>query len=196
METFENDNYKLEIDVDCDPTNPRIEFENLSQMVCFHNRYSLGDEHCYKSNDYNGWDEMKKAIERTEDPAIILPIFLMDHSGISISTTPFGCRWDSGQVGFVFVSKEKIREEYSTKRVTKNLIEKVKELILSEVETYDQYLSGDVYSFTLINKVTNEEDSCSGFYGSDVKHNGMLDYIGMEVASSLKVFEACPLEYF
>lgn len=184
MEEFENDKYKLEIDIDCDPTNPR-EFDNLSEMVCFHKRYNLGDNHSFKSNDYNSWDEMKKAIERTENPAIILPIFLMDHSGLTISTTPFGCRWDSGQVGFVLVTKKKVCEEYSVKRVSKKLIEKVKELILSEVETYDHYITGDVYSYSLLNKITKEEECCSGFYGSDIKNNGILDYIGMDVASSL-----------
>ena len=185
METFENDNYKLEIDIDCDPTNPREEFDNLSEMVCFHKRYNLGDDHEYNHNDYNGWDEMEKAIEKNEDPAILWPVYLMDHSGISISTAPFGCPWDSGQVGFVFVSKEKIRKEYSVKRVTKKLMEKVKDLILGEVKTYDQYLTGDVYSYNLLNKRTNEEDRCSGFYGSDIKQNGILDYIGTDVASSL-----------
>jgi hypothetical protein len=123
--------------------NPRS-WDNLGKMVCFHNRYDLGDEHTYDHRDYNGWEEMKNAIIKEEDVAVILPLYLYDHSGITMSTSPFSCRWDSGQVGWYFVSKKKVREEYKVKRISKELIEKVTELLESEVKTYDMYLTGEL----------------------------------------------------
>ncbi len=123
--------------------NPRS-WDNLGTMVCFHNRYDLGDKHDYNHNNYNGWDEMKNSITKEEDVAVILPLYLYDHGGITMSTSPFSCRWDSGQVGWTFVSKKKIREEYGVKRISKELIEKVTEMLEGEIRTYDMYLTGEL----------------------------------------------------
>lgn len=88
------------------PDSPRS-WDNLGTMICFHRRYDLGDKHSYSSDDYSSWEEMKKAIIKEENPAVILPLYMYEHSGISISTSPFSCPWDSGQIGFVLVSKKK-----------------------------------------------------------------------------------------
>jgi hypothetical protein len=124
---------------------------------------------------------MEKAIIKNETPAIILPLYLYDHSGITISTTPFSCGWDSGQIGFVFISKDKVKNEYGVKRVTKKEIEKATKVLLAEVETYDLYLRGEVYGYTLINENGDIEDSCFGFIGSDIETNGILDNIGEKI---------------
>jgi hypothetical protein len=185
MKTFEGNKFKLTVEQDESPFSPR-EDDNLGTMVCFHSRYNLGDKHDYKHEYFSGWDEMRKAIIKKENAAIVLPLYLYNHSGLTISTSPFSCRWDSGQVGFIFISKEKILKEYGGKRVTKKLVEKVTEYLISEVKTYDQYLTGDVYGFKLLNKETLDEDSCWGFYGSNVFENGIIDYIGEEAQEDLK----------
>jgi hypothetical protein len=61
-----------------------------------------------------------------------------------MNTKGFSCRWDSGQVGWIFVSKKKIREEYNVKRITKSLVSKVTELLINEVDIYDKYLTGEL----------------------------------------------------
>jgi hypothetical protein len=78
---------------------------------------------------------------------ISLPLFLYDHSGITMSTGRFSCPWDSGQVGFIYVSREKIRETYGWKVITKKREERIYEILRGEVEVYDQYLTGDVYGY-------------------------------------------------
>jgi len=80
---------------------------------------------------------MKTKLVDTEDVHTILPLYLYDHSGITISTSPFGCNWDSGQVGWVFITNQTIKEEGIDES-------KVEEYLKSEVETYDQYLTGEV----------------------------------------------------
>jgi hypothetical protein len=177
MQTYKLTNNKtLEVTQDEYPSNPRQD-DNLSTMICFHRRYNLGDKHNYNHQDYSGWAEMEKAIIKNESPAVILPLFLYDHSGITISTSPFSCKWDSGQIGFVFISKEKLKKEFNVKKVNSKLIEKATKILLSEVETYDQYLTGDVYGYTLLDENGEIEDSCFGFYGSDIETNGILDNI-------------------
>jgi len=159
--------------------NPR-ENDNLGTMVCFHGRYNLGDKHNYYSNDYNSFGEMKKAIIRKENVAVILPLYLYDHGNITISTSPFGCRFDSGQIGFIFISKEKVLKEFGGKIVTKKLKERITNYLISEITEYDKYISGEVFEFKVIDTITNEEiDSCCGFLG-DTPDNGIYDYLNIE----------------
>ena len=171
--------YKLEISQDSNPGSPR-EWYNLGTMVCFHRRYDLGDENDYCSSNYDGWDEMKEDIIEKENVHTILPLYLYDHSGITISTSPFGCQWDSGQIGFIFVSKEKVEEEVMDES-------KVEEILVGEVKTYDQYLTGDVYGYTIWEVTTCDLghkhetmiDQCWGFYGEEecrIEGEGVIQY--------------------
>ena len=159
--------YLIEIIQDNDPESPR-EWDNMGTMVCFHPDYVLGDKHDYKKRDYSSWAELLEAIIKNENVAVILPLYLYDHSGITISTSPFSCPWDSGQVGFIFVTKETVRKELNVKRVTRTIQDNVSKVLIGEVETYDQFLTGDVYGYRITDTETDEElDSCWGFYGQD-----------------------------
>lgn len=167
VETETVGKYRIDIIQDTDPESPRT-WDNLGTMVCFHSGYILGDKHDYDHRDYSGWEEMENDIIKRENVGVILPLFLYVHSGITMNTTGFSCRWDSGQVGFIFVSKEKIREEYGVKRISKKMLDRIEGYLVGEVETYDQYLRGDVYGYRITDTETDEElDSCWGFYGSD-----------------------------
>ena len=174
---IENDKYKLEIFDDLNPCSPR-EFDNLGTMVCFHRRYNLGDETELKSSDFSSWEELESYLYKEEDALIAIPVFMYDHSGLWINTTGFSCPWDSGQVGYIYISKEKVRREYSCKRISKKLKEMIREMLCSEVDLYNDYLCGNVYGFTLTDKENAEEiDSSCGFYGTDYIENGIFDYV-------------------
>jgi hypothetical protein len=158
--------YYLTIDHENYPENPR-EWDNFSTMVCFHRRYNLGDKHTYNHNDYNGWDEMEKDIIKNENVGIILPLYLYDHSGITISTTPFHCGWDSGQIGFIYVSRKTIFGNIrGYKILTKKLKGIVTERLLNELKCYDQYLQNEVYSFEIV-KDDERVEYCGGYYDLD-----------------------------
>jgi len=158
----------LEIHIDPDPINPRKEWDNLCYILCFHKRYDLGDTHHYKKSDYESWDEFKTKIEEDNPQCIIHPLYLMDHSGLSISIQPFGCPWDSGQIGFIFLPKEYIEQEL------KNNLKRAEQVISSEIESYNQYLSGEVYGYIIRDKncsecgsAGEELDSCWGYFDRD-----------------------------
>jgi hypothetical protein len=121
--------------------NPREWNENLGTMLCFHRRYILGDKNPYNSEHYTGWNDFAKSLFKVHDVAIMLPIYMYDHSGISISHTPFSCPWDSGRIGFIFVSKDKLRKEYGVKRITASLVDKATRILEAEVKEYNQYLN-------------------------------------------------------
>jgi hypothetical protein len=158
--------YYLTIDHENYPENPR-EWDNFSTMVCFHRKYRLGDKHTYNHNDYNGWDEMEKDIIKNENVGVILPLYLYDHSGITISTTPFHCNFDSGQIGFIYVSRKTIFGNIrGYKILTKKLKGIVTERLLNELKCYDQYLQNEVYSFEIV-KDDERVEYCGGYYDLD-----------------------------
>lgn len=176
------------IQQDFSPESPRDEC-NLSTMWCWHKRYNLGDNDSNKpkSSDFNSWEEMEDHITSMFDVAVILPLFLYDHSGITISTTSFGCSWDSGQVGFIFITKEQAREMFRVKYITKQIRSKLLAEMVSEVKTYDSYITNCVYCFSLYSSDGNEISSCHGFFGSNHKESGLLDYLSNDVEYQLSL---------
>lgn len=166
-------NVRAEIYHDDDCQESPRDWDNLGTMVCWHRDYDLGDE-----NDFDNPTEFKEWLK--DNPAIVLPLFLYDHSGISMSTSreyPFNCPWDSGQVGYIYLTLERARKEYSCKRISKQLRNRIVSYLKGEVKTYNQYLTGDIYGFkTVCNECETEIDSCWGFYGSDTKDNGMTEH--------------------
>jgi hypothetical protein len=152
--------FNIKIEQDCYHEDGPREWDNLGEMVCFHNRYVLGDKH-----NFSDPEEFSDYIK--DQKVVILPLYLYDHSGITISTGPFSCPWDSGQVGYIYVTYEKIRKEYGIQRVTKQWIKKIESYLEGEVKTYDQHLTGDVYGYTIEDENGDLVDSCWGFYGHD-----------------------------
>jgi hypothetical protein len=173
MITIQNNNYKLEITESFDPENPR-DNNPITKMICFHKKYFLGDHHNYNSSNYNNWEELKQDIIQNENPAIIKPLYLYDHSGITISTSSFNDPWDSGQIGFIFIPKESNIEE--------NLLETIIQL---EVSDYDNYLTGNVYNMILY-KDDEIIEIFGDFYGEDFWLNGMSQSLPEEILTELE----------
>lgn len=159
--------YTIRVQYDEFPDSPR-NWSNLATMVCWHRRYRLGDKHPFDCPE-EFLDEAKS------EPCIMMPLFLYDHSGISISTGHFGDRWDSMQVGFIYVPKKKVCQEFGWKRLTASRISRIETLLSSEVDYYDRYLRGEVFGYTAEDAKGNEINSCYGFYGIDMQENGLMD---------------------
>jgi hypothetical protein len=140
-------------------------------MVCFHRRYDLGDKHDLKHDDFEGWKEMSEYLIKEERAAIILPLYLYDHSGISMRVGSWvghaqHAEWDSGQVGWIYMTKEDAVSNWGKGRFTKKVREKAEACLRSEVTEYDQYISGQVYGYVVEDEQGYvDEESCWGFFG-------------------------------
>ena len=163
----------LTIEPDDDgPENPR-DWDNMGRMVCSHRRYNLrGSEpktpHINFGN-FSNWDEVSAHLIKCHEAFVILPLYLYDHSGITIATTPFSCRWDSGQVGFIYATREDILNNLvnQPKRVTKNRKLWAEQALRQEVEAYDRYLRGEAYCYVIRDEDDNIIESCGGFDNED-----------------------------
>lgn len=176
--------------------DPRKEFSNLGHMVCWHRRYTLGDDK--HASTPSAWlfdmavhlqEEEGKDTDKAEEwarerpdqslryvlehPRIVaLPIYLFDHSGLSVSTrwgsffAVDSAGWDWGQVGWIYARREEILQNENRKRLTKKMRKRAEEILRNEVLTYNQYLTGDVWYYTLHDLTLGQIiDSCGGFFG-------------------------------
>ena len=176
VEELDNDLFRyngftghIERDSDCeDPRNSN----NLCHMVCGHRRYRLGDINPYSLRDFDGWDALEKRIKDDNPGCHILPIYMLDHSGITISTKPFSCPWDSGQIGFIYIPLDTLEAEFA--EYSDDLAERI---MKEEVEVYDKFLRGECYGFTIKNEEGDEVDSCWGYVGHDNVRSAILDAI-------------------
>ena len=98
--------YKLKIEVDDMPLNPRKDYDNFGHMICWHSRYSLGDEHNYdepkellrqmireravsgistpKRKTAENKTEIPTATRNASPPIVGVPLFALCHSGPSV----------------------------------------------------------------------------------------------------------------
>lgn len=159
VEQEEYQGYTITIQYDTDPMNPR-EWDNLGTMVCWHRRYNLGDEQISRDDALEQWNKYNN-----KKKYLCLPLFLYDHSGITMSTSPFSCSWDSGQVGFIYISYEKIQNEYG--KMDTETLNRVREYLIKDVEVYDRYLTGQVYGYIISDDTDDHIDSCWGFFDEE-----------------------------
>ena len=171
-ETIAKSNFVVELYRDNNSTNPR-EWDNAGTMICWHDRYRLGDSDSRKLPlVFDSPSEFKAWWKTNSKGGVILPLYLYDHSGLTISTDnghyPFTDRWDSGQIGYIYAIKETIIKEWGkTGKLTRTNKTKALRHLQDEVKTYDQYLTGDVYGYTITDPQGDIIDSCWGFYGFD-----------------------------
>jgi len=133
------------VDIDHFADDPR-EWDNLGTMVCFHNKYRLGDSTDFKANDYESWNELHDAI-KANGGVLILPLGIYDHGGITMYVGTKVDSWDSGQVGFIYCTEKDLEREGLSK-------ERAEEILRGEVKTYDAYLTGNVYVWGVEQRVS------------------------------------------
>jgi hypothetical protein len=141
--------HTIEIVQDQFPENPRDD-SCLSRIVSFHRRHVIGDlqPKC---------DPWRWRAENTDllDGALIRDLYIFDHGNITISTVPFtqqpmyagDARWDSCQIGWVFVTRAAIITEYGAYNARTK--KKAEQVMLAEIDLYDRYLRGDFCGFII-----------------------------------------------
>jgi hypothetical protein len=182
--------YALIVEQDLDPWNPRS-WSDLGTMVCFHKRYDLGDEQPkygveewerslardLKGNTHEAevWEHeatRREVWEFVNEHAVVLPLYLYEHGMISISTKTFIGRahhamWDSGQVGWIYITHEDVEAEYGD--LSEGSLQKAEERLFEEVNVYDLYVRGEVFFFSLEDLWLNTPvDSWGGIYASEL----------------------------
>ncbi len=116
------------------------------------------------------WVSVKDIEAVSGGELVVLPLYLYDHSGLTMNTTGFYCPWDSGQVGYIWTTMKRIKEGRPEKRTKKEWRDLALTILRGEVEVYDQYLRGDCYGY-IEEKLRPDGEweeliSCWGYYSA------------------------------
>lgn len=164
-EQYERAGCTVTIYFDPYPVNPRTDYDHLGTIAHWHRRYDFGEQISPDETGVDSIDGLADWAKAERGATVVLPVYLYDHSGQTISTSPFSCPWDSGQVGIIFDTPEG-REKIGTPP------ELIAEALEAEVREYDLYLTGQVYGYE-VERDGEFVDSCWGFLGD-------LDYVRSE----------------
>ncbi len=198
VDTIEQDGCKAALYMDEDASNPRKMGDELGTMVCWHPDYYLGDyqvtdqdrrgavEDRFERDDFKSLEQLRRWLGLAKQATVILPLYLYDHSGITMSVghagdNPFdSAGWDSTNVGFIFTTPARVAELCGSETYTPADYEGtheewIAEQLRAEVNTYDDYLTGSVYGYVVKDENGVELDSCWNFCGYDYAMSEMKE---------------------
>jgi hypothetical protein len=141
---------------------------DFGTFVAWHRRSSLGKVNFPRHEEY---------LERVPAGALRVPVYLYEHGGMALSTEPFSCPWDSGQVGiWIFTSEDLVKvygEDTDETRAT------AVEGVAAQLRYMTDVYAGNVWRFE------SEDDACGGFVG-DAALEDMKGYLPEELHGELE----------
>lgn len=155
--------YKITIKPDEYFDNP-LEYTPEIIIACKHNRYNLGNmrlNDLLTQYDYDGdYDNLKEIMDYMSKYGTVFPVSMTDHSYLSVYVGKPKDPWDSGYIGIAFIQSSDMNQYGYT-------VSDINDIL----DTYTQYLNGDVYTY-VVEKYTSDGmefiNSCCGYYDIDV----------------------------
>lgn len=191
IETIEREGFVGEIHYDEDAQAPYDWCDMLGTLVTWHRRF------CPQMDGEKQFGTPQDFLDQAKEGGWVwVNVGLIDHSGQSFYLIAEETRkrkqrqgddahpmdpggWDSGQVGFMYCTKERFVEVVDTK--THRWRVRAKAVLESELETWDQYVSGQVYGYTVKSPDGEVIDSCWGFYGDESVKADMVEALDSAV---------------
>lgn len=154
-------NAEIHADEDGSYCNPRDNDCNVSTLALpGHTRYELGDDDARERYAHCESLEELAAALRDDGYTTLVPVYLLDHSGLALRCGPFhedAGGWDSGIVGFGAM------RDVDTRELAPGYT--AEEAIVAEVNEYGKWLAGEVYGYIVRDPQGESPDSCWGFIG-------------------------------
>ena len=100
-------------------------YDNMKFIGRAHRNYTIG------TTDPSAYEEILSASKENGD--FLFPVYMMDHSGVTFSHTPFGCPWDSALCGWIA-----IEDNQDSGKTAKEIRQEAE----SAIKDYDDYVNG------------------------------------------------------
>ena len=167
----------------CDSVSIKRLMEYLQNVFTDNNNRIVYDEvenqWCWQCKNRGQWSNLyvftKRDLRKKEfRKKLILEQFFYDYGSICITCTKYTSEHDdgdyfddifeSGQLGWIYVSYKDIRREYG--EITPEVTEKVEKRLVNEVNKYNSYLHGDCYKYVI--------EKCGKIVANDSGYIGIL----------------------
>ncbi len=154
------------------------------------------DEIAGEMEDELSLGEKLQLVEESGE-VVILPISMYEHSGITLwlgsKGSHFDSQWDCSSIGFAYVEKITAKEEGMLnpgEKYNYDWKEWAYAMMEGEMETYDQFVRGEVYGYMIEDEDGEEATDrdlcgCWGFFGDDGKQE-MLSEAKSDIDSYLE----------
>ena len=119
---------------DLDAHNPRLE-KPMTKIVGWHRKYFVSDRDMV---DFRDRDSFLESV-RPED--IVRPLYMYEHGGVALATTPFSDKFDSGHLGYVLITPERLERIGLKSSDTEQIELNVK----AEIKMFQAYMNGEAY---------------------------------------------------
>ena len=183
MHEVTHEGYTIKYEREEYPQSPIDDFDLYGTICCAHRRHTLGHVQLPNNLTYAeaiGQEILTLPPERNlmkalNKAAVWLPLYLYNHSGLSISTRSFYGRahhaeWYSGVVGFIYITLEDIKKEsgnHDWKLITAKRRKQVEDRLRTTVEIYDGYLSGNIWNYAIADPNGKDIDESNSYYGDE-----------------------------
>lgn len=153
-----------------------LKYEAYQRTACLY-MDDYEDRIIQQMSSYFSDREKLEMVEETGE-IVWLPISMYEHSGINIwlgSTSGHpDARWDCSTIGFAYVERKTAEKEGALRAGNDGLYNGYKSwqewayaMMEGEMETYNQYVTGQVFGYMVEGGDGYCDDSCWGFYGTD-----------------------------
>jgi len=188
--------YLVTLKPDFDLDWPDVVGERLGTIVTWHRSYVFDQD---GPREFGSPDSFLEFAEREE--AIVLDLYLYDHSGISISTSSGRyfmsdpLRWDWGQVGYVYATREKVLDFFRRKKMTDALRKKARAVMEEEIKEIDEILIFGVWGYSVSLRGDPKEivDSSWGHSWSNVQEAAWIAARALERDANFKPISSIPV---
>lgn len=155
VETIEKEGLTLTISYDHDSDGPSDWGDDGLFLIANHREFYVLPPGVKREDGFPDAEDMIAKYKKTHH---IYGLEAYIHSGVVLALSGEGnfCdrRWDVSQLGLVFASKKEWRLKVKARKAAEGLI-----------NTWNQWLGGDVYHFSIEDADGDHIDSCGGFYG-------------------------------
>lgn len=170
--------------------------DNLGKIVHWHQRYTIASDAERVDDDrFRSITHIERFLGIVEQAVCIVPLGMVDHSGVTFyaGSGSHACDaggWDSGQVGFVYTTAERVRElcgeyPYKPRDFDGTADEWLRKQLVSEIRALAAYAEGNVFFHRITNPEGEEVDSCYGYLAVSGDGDDGLDDLRSEVRSLL-----------
>ena len=209
MKNYVNEAEKLFVQVESDDwaENPR-EWSNLWTILTWTNRYQSIDSNQFRDleefllsylterqvanlfkNNSNTKEFFDKVKKRFYDLGYLVePISKFEHGEVFYQSGVLES-WDSGVVGLAMVDINDIKKEYEATVLSKGLKEKIYGILDSELDTYNSWANGYVYTVSLMDFEGNVVDSLGGMIGYENEKDMVKEFVDNYTEYNFKDFE-------
>ena len=173
-------NYTIHWGYEPSALNPREDFYNLGVLMLANSWMNETDKEI-TAQARLGKNVEKLLKEKYGEIAVVLPVYKYEHGNIYYQTTPFNIPFDSCHTGYIWCTKKDAKIYLGVKRITKNILKKIVEILNEELSILSSWINGEVYGYDIENPDSDIVDACGGYYDFSYMMNEARHFIDRDV---------------